>query len=155
MAHFAKIGINSKVIGVHAVNTSDCLDANGVENDEVGRLFLENVFHYPFWVKTSYNTRGGKHYTNGVESADQTKAIRGNYGTVGMVYDEDKDLFYWKQPYPSWVLDIPTATWHSPIGEAPEFTIEQKAQMAAATHNYTYIWNEDGQSWDLDTQTSD
>ena len=33
MAHFAKIGINSKVIGVHAVDNKDLLNADGVEDE--------------------------------------------------------------------------------------------------------------------------
>ena len=36
MAHFAKIGINSKVIGVHAVDNKDLLNADGVEDESVG-----------------------------------------------------------------------------------------------------------------------
>ena len=34
MAHFAKIGINGKVVGVHAVNNSDILNANGQEDEK-------------------------------------------------------------------------------------------------------------------------
>ena len=32
MAHFAKLGINGKVIGVHVVNNSDLLNGSGVED---------------------------------------------------------------------------------------------------------------------------
>ena len=35
MAHFAKLGINSKVIGVHVVNDSDCLNGDNIEDDLV------------------------------------------------------------------------------------------------------------------------
>ena len=62
MAHFAKIGINSKVIGVHAVNNDDMKNADGVEDESVGIQFLERIHGWPLWVQTSYNTRGGKHY---------------------------------------------------------------------------------------------
>ena len=43
MAHYAKLGANNKVIGVHVVNDSDCQNASGVEDEEVGRQFLERI----------------------------------------------------------------------------------------------------------------
>ena len=55
MAHFAKIGINSKVIGVHAVDNKDLLNADGVEDESVGKQFLERIHGWPLWVQTSYN----------------------------------------------------------------------------------------------------
>ena len=99
------------------------------------------------WIQTSYNTRGGKHYDNktGELSADQSKALRGNYAGIGHIWDEDNNLFYSKKPHASWVLNTTTASWHSPIGDAPELTDEEKA---ARSH---YEWNEDGKSWDLKT----
>jgi hypothetical protein len=36
-----------------------------------------------------------------------------------MTYDEDNDIFISKKPYASWVLDVPSASWKSPIGDAP------------------------------------
>jgi hypothetical protein len=46
------------------------------------------------------------------------------------------------------VLNTTTATWHSPIGDAPELTAEQEADTE---NTYGYDWNEDDQSWDLVT----
>ena len=60
MAHYAKLGINSKVIAVHVVADKDCQNADGIEDEEVGRQFLERIHNYPLWVKTSYNTQGGQ-----------------------------------------------------------------------------------------------
>jgi len=37
----------------------------------------------------------------------------------------------------------------SPIGDPPALTAEQESQNQANTNNWTYIWNESGQSWDL------
>ena len=56
MAHYAKLGINSKVIAVHVVADTDCQNADGIEDEEVGRQFLENIHNWPLWKKTSYNT---------------------------------------------------------------------------------------------------
>ena len=142
MAHYAKLGINSKVIAVHVVSDNDCLNASGVEDEEVGRQFLERIHNWPLWKKTSYNTSGGKHKNGGTP-------FRGNYAGIGMTYDEDNDIFISKKPYASWVLDVPSASWKSPIGDAPELTQEQKDQNTANTHSWSYIWNEEGQSWDL------
>ena len=142
MAHYAKLGINSKVIAVHVVSDNDCLNASGVEDEEVGRQFLERIHNWPLWKKTSYNTSGGQHKNGGTP-------FRGNYAGIGMTYDEDNDIFISKKPYASWLLDVPSASWKSPIGDAPELTQEQKDQNTANTHRWSYTWNEAGQSWDL------
>jgi hypothetical protein len=142
MAHYAKLGINSKVIAVHVVSDNDCLNASGVEDEEVGRQFMERIHNWPLWKKTSYNTSGGKHKNGGTP-------LRGNYAGIGMTYDEDNDIFISKKPYASWVLDVASASWKSPIGDAPELTQEQKDQNTANTHRWSYTWNEAGQSWDL------
>ena len=146
MAHFAKIGMNGKVIGVLTLNNGDMLNADGVEDESVGQQYLERHNNWPaqMWIQTSYNTRGGKH-----NSGDDSKALRGNYAGIGYTWDEDNNLFYGKKPYASWVLNTTTATWHSPIGDAPDLTEEQQSQNQANTHSWGYSWNEGGQSWDL------
>jgi len=141
MAHFAKLGINGKVIGVHVVNNSDILNGSGVEDERVGQQFLERIHGWPasMWIQTSYNTLAGKHKLGGTP-------LRGNYAGVGHIYDEDNNIFRSKSPYASWVLDVPTASWKSPIGNPPDnLTDEEKA---ARTY---YEWNEDGKSWDKKT----
>ena len=142
MAHFAKIGMSSKVISVLRLDDKDMLDANGVEDEKVGQQYLEKHNNWPaqMWIQTSYNTSGGKH-----NSGDDSKALRGNYAGIGYTWDEDNNIFYGKKPYASWVLNTTTADWHSPIGDAPDLTAEEKA---AGTR---YAWNEDGQSWDKES----
>ena len=146
MAHFAKIGMNGKVIGVLTLNNGDMLNAAGVEDETVGQQYLErhNNWPAPMWIQTSYNTAAGKH-----RSGDDSKAFRGNYACIGYTWDEDNNIFYPKKPYASWVLNTTTATWHSPIGDAPAMTAEQEAQNEANTHGWGYAWNEANQSWDL------
>ena len=51
MAHYAKLGANNKVIAVHVVNDKDCQNADGVEDEEVGRQFLERIHSWPFGKK--------------------------------------------------------------------------------------------------------
>ena len=144
MAHFAKIGMNGKVISVLTLNNGDMLNADGVEDESVGQQYLERHNNWPaqMWIQTSYNTAGGTHKLGGT-------ALRGNYAGIGYIWDEDNNIFYPKKPYASWVLNTTTASWHSPIGDAPALTAEQQAQNEADTHRWGYAWNEANQSWDL------
>ena len=151
MAHFAKIGMNGKVISVLTLDDKDMHDASGVADEKVGQQYLEKHNHWPapLWVQTSYNTHANTH-----RSGDNSKALRGNYAGIGYEWDEDNQIFWPKKPsrkgivYDSWVKSNTDAQWHSPIGDAPalpEVTLETQA-----TASY-YEWNEVGQSWDLKT----
>ena len=142
MAHYAKLGANNKVIAVNVVNDSDCMNADGVEDEEVGRQFLERIHNWPLWKKTSYNTHSGQHKLGGTP-------LRGNYAGTGMIYDEDNDIFITKKPHNSWVLNTSEARWQSPLGDEPALTAEQQSQNDADTHKWSYDWNEAGQSWDI------
>ena len=141
MAHYAKLGANNKVIAVHVVADSDCQNADGVEDEEVGRQFLERIHSWPLWKKTSYNTSGGQHKNGGTP-------FRGNYAGIGMTYDEDNDIFIGKKPYASWTLNTSTASWEAPTAK-PSLTSEQQSQNDAGTHRWVYTWNESTTSWDL------
>ena len=134
MAHYAKLGINSKVISVEVVADKDCQNASGVEDEEVGRQFLERIHSWPLWKKTSYNTAGGQHKDGGTP-------LRGNYAGIGYNYDEDKDIFMPKKPYASWVLNVAEARWQSPIGDAPALEGEE-------INTHKYEWNESTGAWD-------
>jgi len=129
MAHFAKIGINGKVIGVLTVNNSDLLNASGVEDESIGQQFLERVHGWPapMWIQTSYNTFFGTHKLGGTP-------LRGNYAGLGMIYDEDNDIFIPKQPYASWTLNTTIACWEPPTPEPED--------------GKDHTWNESTKSWD-------
>ena len=138
MAHFAKIGMNGKVIAVLTCGNKDMLNADGVEDESVGQQYLERHNNWPaqMWIQTSYNTRNNTH-----SSGDNSKALRGNYAGIGMIYDEDNDIFISKKPHASWVLNKAEARWQSPIGDEPELSDDEK-------ETHIYQWNEDNQSWD-------
>ena len=146
MAHFAKLGANGKVIQVLTLNNSDMLNADGVEDESVGQQYLETHNNWPaqMWIQTSYNTSGNKH-----SSGDDSKAFRGNYAGIGYTWDEDDQIFWPKKPFASWVKHNESASWKSPIGDAPALTAEQESQNTADTHRWVYVWNEANQSWDL------
>ena len=146
MAHFAKLGANGKVIQVLTMDNDKMLNADGVEDETVGQQWLETHNNWPaqMWIQTSYNTSQNTH-----NSGDNSKAFRGNYAGIGYEWDEDNQIFWPKKPYASWVKDTTTASWKSPIGDAPALTAEQESQNEAGTHQWRYNWNESGQSWDL------
>jgi hypothetical protein len=98
MAHFAKIGLNNKVIEVHCVNNNVLLDTNGIEQESIGIDFLTKLTGWAIWKQTSYNNR-----------------IRKNFAGIGYTYDEDRDAFIPKKPYTSWTLNESTCNWEAPI----------------------------------------
>ena len=151
MAHFAKLGANSKVIQVLTLNNGDMLNADGVEDETVGQQYLETHNNWPaqMWIQTSYNTAGGKYLNADGTEGDVSKALRGNYAGIGYTWDEDDQIFWPKKPYASWVKNISNARWDSPIGDAPALTAEQESQNTADTHRWTYVWNEANTTWDL------
>ena len=144
MAHFAKIGLNGKVLTVLTLNNSDMLNALGFEDEIVGQQYLELHNNWPaqMWIQTSYNTSKNQHKTGGTP-------FRGNYAGIGFIWDEENQIFWPKKPYASWVKHLPTATWKSPIGDAPSLTEGQINQNTAYTHYWSYVWNENAQTWDL------
>ena len=143
MAHFAKIGMNGKVIQVLTMDNEEMKDDQGNEVEAKGQEWLERHNNWPaqMWIQTSYNTINNTH-------KDGKTPFRGNYAGIGYEWDEDNQIFWPKKPFPSWVKDISTANWQSPVGDAPELTTEQEED------NKFYTWNEDSQSWDLTDRVS-
>jgi len=118
MAHFAKIGLNSKVIEVIKVNNEVLRDADGIEQETISIDFLTKLTGWAIWKQTSYNSN-----------------IRKNYAGKGYIYDEDRDAFIPKKPYPSWILNETTCVYESPVAKPDD--------------GNEYNWNESTQSWDL------
>ena len=127
MAHFAKIGLNNKVVGVLSVHNNVLKDAAGTEQEDLGVDFLNNLFGWPLWKQTSYNTYANVHKLGGTP-------FRKNYAGIGYTYDEDRDAFIPKQRYPSWILNEDTCYWEAPV--------------AYPDDGKKYDWNEETGSWD-------
>jgi len=139
MAHFAKLDKTiNKVISVHKVDDSNCLDEDGNESESVGQSFLETIHSWPAekWIKTSYNTIEGSHTLGGT-------AFRGNYAGIGYIWDPDNNIFYQEQPFPSWTLNTTKAIWEPPVA----YPTGQPRNEDGTYKIYT--WNESNQSWDL------
>ena len=61
------------------------------------------------WLKTSYNTSGGKHMLGGTP-------LRKNFAGIGSYYDEQRDAFYIpKSPHKGWVFEEESCGWRPPI----------------------------------------
>jgi len=126
MAHFAKIGLNSKVIEVIKVNNEVLRDADGIEQESIGIDFLTKLTGWAIWKQTSYNGN-----------------FRKNYAGKGYIYDEDRDAFYLPKPYPSWILNENTCQWEAPVA-IPTDQLES---------DQWYEWNEENNSWIIKTKT--
>jgi hypothetical protein len=110
MSHFAKV-LNGKVVQVI------------VAEPEFFDTFVDTSAGN--WLQTSYNTHGNQH-PNGTP-------LRGNFASVGFVYDAANDVFYEAQPFPSWTLNNSTWLWESPT--------------PYPTDNKQYAWDEATTSW--------
>ena len=120
MSHFAKLDENNTVIFVTVGRQED----DGLEAELTARTG-------DVYKQTSYNTYGGVHYTDGLPSDDQNKALRFNYAGIGYTYDETRDAFIPPQTYASWVLDEATCWWVAPI----------------PMPDGDYVWDEDAGDW--------
>ena len=134
MAHFAKLDANNVVEQVIVVNNTDTADGSGTETESIGVAFCQKLMGASTnWKQTSYNGN-----------------FRGNYSGIGMTYMTNvatlgvgaTDIFITPQPYASWSIGVSTATWYSPLGDAPELTTSQKDA------GQFYIWDEDAHQAD-------
>ena len=146
MAHYAKIDDNNNVLTVLALDNENELDENINVSESVGQNYLETHNDWPAnkWIKTSFNTLGGKYYNQeeGTLHADQTKVFRGNYALIGGIWDPVNQIFLNQKPYNSWIVNVSEARWKSPIGDPPDLTNAQIAENQARTHSWFYDWDE-------------
>ena len=121
MAHFAKLGLENKVLAIHRVHN------NIATTEQAGIDFLNNLHKTnDVWKQTSYNTQGGVHKLDGTP-------FRKNYAGKGYTYDETRDAFIAPQPYNSWILNEDTCQWEAP--------------SAYPDDGKRYKWNEETTSW--------
>ena len=126
MSHFAKIDPETNLVTFVTVGRQE---DDGLEAELTARTG-------DVYKQTSYNTHGGVHYTDGVPSEDQTKALRFNYAGIGFTFDPDRGTdgaFIPPKPFESWVLDEDTCLWVAPV-PYPE-------------DGESYTWDEDAGDW--------
>ncbi len=90
---------------------------SGNEDEAVGIAFCKSLYGQDTkWVQTSYNSN-----------------FRKQFAGVDDTYDEAKDIFISRQPYPSWTLDD-NSDWQAPVAYPEDGTL--------------HVWNEANQVWD-------
>lgn len=98
MAHFAKLEDN-QVTDIVVVDNNDIVGADGNESEDVGIVFLKDLFGQDtVWKQTSWSA-----------------SFRKNYAMIGGTYDADKDAFIAIKPFPSWALNEETCIWEAPV----------------------------------------
>jgi len=110
MSHFARV-IDGQVVDVVVAEAE--FIATGLLGDPAE------------WIQTSYRTHSNQH--------PEGRPLRGNYASIGFVYDVSNDVFYAPQPFDSWTLDTTTWTWQAPV------TVPQDGKE--------YTWDEASGSW--------
>lgn len=96
MAHFARLDENNYVTMVTVVSNADMIDSDGKEIEALGIAVCESVVGPGPWVQTSYNG-----------------TFRRRYAGLGMKYDQERNAFVTRCPYPTWTLDD-NGDWQAP-----------------------------------------
>ena len=121
MAYFAKLGTGNIVENVISINNAVITDSNGVEQEQLGVDFINNLYGTnDIWKQTSYNNR-----------------IKKNYAGIGYTYDSQRDAFIPPKPFNSWILNETTCNWEAPVARPQDEQI--------------YNWNEQALNWILQT----
>ena len=98
MASFAKLDSNNVVIQVLSVHNDVIDNVSGLEQENSGSDFLNNLYQTnDVWKQTSYSD-----------------SFRKQFAGIGYTYDAAKDKFIAPQPYDSWSLDS-NDDWEPPI----------------------------------------
>jgi len=126
MAHFAELDTNNTVLRVLVVDNAVLKDEAGVEHEQKGVDFLQNLFGADtLWKQTSY-----------------TGSFRVRYAGIGYSFDLNLNAFIPLKPYPSWNLDPNIADWVAPVLKPNLTPDEEEVGMF-------YVWNEEFLRWDL------
>jgi hypothetical protein len=139
MGHYAQIDENNIVVQVLVAK---------------GDIVNTGIFGDPSkWIKTSYNTSQGVHYTpntvvDGQFVPDGGVALRKNYAAIGYAYDQDRDAFIPPKPFPSWVLDEDKCIWKDPVEGRFSPYVDPTWDDSKPIQEYkNWKWDEDNQKW--------
>ena len=118
MAHFARLEDNI-VTDIVVVDNEDIIGADGNESEDVGIVFLKDMFGQDtVWKQTSYNDN-----------------IRHRYASIGDTYNADIDAFVCPKPFASWTMNSENGEWEPPIERPPD------------TETHYHLWDEENQLW--------
>ena len=111
MAHYAEVNVDGTVLMVIVIDNDHESQAGGEPDINA---WCKERFGGVNWVKTSYNA-----------------SSRRKYAGIGDHWNEQRNRFEGRQPYPSWTLHD-TGDWVAPASEPQEGL---------------WSWNEDTESW--------
>ena len=97
MAHFAELDINNVVLRVIVVSNNELLDSNGIEQEELGKLFCNKLLGGN-WVQCSYN------------GSFRTRMAGKNY-----TYDVERNAFIPPKQYDSFIFNEELLLWMPPV----------------------------------------
>ena len=125
MAHWAELDSNNVVTRVLVG------DNNDPAGDEGYQWLLGNLGGT--WVKTSYNSVGGKRRNPETGEMTEEAGFRKNYAGIGYTFDAGRDAFIPPKPFNSWNLNEDTCLWEAPT----PYPADGKM----------YRWDEDTTAW--------
>ena len=125
MAHWAELDSNNVVTRVLVG------DNNDPAGDEGYQWLLDNLGGT--WVKTSYNSVGGKRRNPETGEMTEEAGFRKNYAGIGYTFDAGRDAFIPPKPFNSWNLNEDTCLWDAPT----PYPADGKM----------YRWDEDTTAW--------
>ena len=153
MGHWARIDDNNVVQEVIVIKESELDTGNWGDKSK--------------WIKTSYNTRDGKHYVPkeqqdwGDENPDQSKALRFRFESPGMTYDATNDVFIPQKLADYMVLNKTTWVWEHPVSKPNDGFIYKWDEDVYKSDNSkgwvldmpdkpfnSWIWNKDAQRYE-------
>jgi hypothetical protein len=124
MAYYAEIDKNNLVLRVVAIANENCLDENGIEQEQLGINRCLELFKTGIWKQTSYNTYGGVHLNGG-------NPLRKNYAGIGFTFDPTRNAFIAPKPEgEGWVFNEDKCIWENP---------EMEASFKATQLGVTYV----------------
>lgn len=139
MAHYAYLNSDNEVISVIVGKNENEETPEGFDSWE--DYYLSKESNAVSCKRTSYNTHANQHLNGGTP-------FRGNFASVGMIYDETNDVFHDSSgPFSSWSLNNQTFIYDPPVdypsdangGSNPDTSLPMKV----------YEWNETDNQWDL------
>lgn len=96
MIYFANLDSNNVVLQVIVIDRQHILDANGVEQEELGIQYCQQLL-------------------GGVWKQISNHNFPPRYPNEGYTYNPELDVFVPPKPYNSWVLNTDIANWVAPI----------------------------------------
>jgi len=140
MAHFAEINKSDNrilrviVISNERVNSlgGDLSIAaeewvkNNIPQDDLIKKQFNDIYPETYWKQCSYN-----------------RNFRKQFPGIGYTYDTNKDVFFAKQPFPSFILDQNTFLWNPPIDAPNTLPENQSIDFPISLNKFATRWNEE------------